>query len=289
MGENVPRSPVGAREGVYVLRGLLICVLVVTAGPGDGALNASFRTTLPLFAGLVFGTALAGAEKTGRAISLRWALHLVAMWLATLSPVMWGNREVLRSCAVSGGLAILIRRGGRTRSLAWAVAAITVVLAVLASSGPAWVQGIAGELQYALGGAWPRGWTDIVRDATLFLFGCWSAEGRGIRAVARWRGIADPFRALGRMPLTTAAVQYVFAVALIRMAQPGGDADWARPALLDGLLIAQLAFAVRWLRHRERGPCEHALHLVHTTRTAAQLAISGLVRRVLTRHWRRVA
>ncbi len=289
VGMNVPRSSGDARDGIYVLRGLLICGLVLTAGPGDGALNAAFRTTLPFFAGLVFGSAVAGAEKAGRGVSLRWALHLVVMWLATLSPVMWGNREVLRTCAVSGGLAILVRRGGGTRRLVGAVVAITVVLSGLAASGSPWAQAIEGELRYGVGGGWPRGWVDIVRDVTLFLFGCWSAEGRGIHAAARWRGVAIPFRALGRMPLTTAVVQYVFAVALIRMARPDGDATWLRPALVDGLLIAQLAFAVWWLRNRERGPCEHALHCVHMTHSAIRVAASGLVRSVLMRESRPVA
>ena len=278
MGENAPRSRGAAREGVYVLRGLLICGLVVTAGPGGGELHASFRTTLPLLAGLVFGTALADAEKTGRTVSFRWTLHLVAMWLATLSPAMWGDREVLRTCAVSGGLAILIGRGRRARLFTGAGVAIAVALAALASSTPSWVQGSMGELQYAVGVAWPRGWADVARDAALFLLGCWMARGRGIRAVGGWHGIADPLRALGRMPLTSVSVQFVFAAALIRVGDPGGHPTWVRPTLVAGLLIAQLAFAARWLRSRERGPFEHAVHVVQATYGSVLHAASSVSR-----------
>jgi hypothetical protein len=279
VGQTVPGSRGAAQEGVYVLRGLLICGLVVTVGPGDGVLHASLRTTLPLFGGLAFGTALAQAEREGHTISFRWALHLVAMWLATLSPAMWGDREVLRTCAVSGGLAILIGRGGRVRLLAWAGVAIGCSMAALASSLPSWAQWGVGELQYALGVAWPRGQVDVVRDTALFLLGSWTARGQGIRAVGRWRGIAGPLRALGRMPLTTVAVQYAFAAALVRVGDQGGQATWVRPALVDGLLIAQLAFAVRWLRSRERGPCEHAVHTLQATYGSVLLAASRLSRR----------
>lgn len=270
------RSGGSAREGVYVLRGLLLCGLVMTAGTGGSALHASFRGALPLLAGLVFGTALAEVESAGHTISFRWTLHLGAMWLATLSRDMWGNREVLRTCAVAGGLAILIRRGTGARLLAWVAVAIVVALA---SSRVSWLQGSASELQYALGGAWPRGWGDVARDSALFLFGCRTAGGRGILVVARWGGIADPLRALGSMPLTTGAVQYVFAAALIGVGHSGAHPAWFRPALIDGLLIVQLVFAERWLRDRERGPCEHALYMVHTTYVSLRLAASSGSRR----------
>lgn len=264
MGERAHEGHGAARGAVYVLRGLLICGLVVTAGTDGGVLHSAFRAALPILAGLVLGTALAEAENTGRTIPIRWTLHLVVIWLATLSPLMWGNREVLRTCAVSGAVAILFRRGRTVQAVVWAVATVAV-LAALASSASPWLQRALGELQYALGGAWPRGWAHIAQDAVLFMIGCGAARGRGVRAAATWGGIAGPLRALGRMPLTTAAVQYVAAAAVLGFGHAGGQSTWAGPALIDCVLIAQLIFAARWLRDHQRGPCEHALHFVQAT------------------------
>jgi hypothetical protein len=171
----LPGRPAG-REGVYVLRGLLICGLIITAGLGQGLWHAAFRGALPLLAGLVMGTALTEADSAGRTISLRWALHLMVMWAATLSPAMWGNREVLRTCSVAGALAVLIRGGRRTRVLAWTGVAGIVVVAL---SRQSWLQGSAGELQYALGGAWPRGWGTSLGIQPCFWSGAGWRAGRG--------------------------------------------------------------------------------------------------------------
>jgi hypothetical protein len=253
-----------ARDGVHVLRGLLISGLVLTAGTGNSALHESVRAIVPLGAGLVFGIAVATTRRASPGSSLRWIAHLTVLWLATFSPAMWGNREVLRTSAVAGGVAILVLRGGTSRVVAWTAVALAAAVAVISPLGPSWLE-YTSELQYALGGAWPRGWGSVARDGALFLLGVWTSGGRAILAVARWRGVATPFRALGRMPLTTLAVQYLAVSSLPGVGDSGARPDWVGPAAAVMLLLAQSGLAVLWLRILERGPCEQLLYLAHKT------------------------
>jgi uncharacterized membrane protein YeiB len=238
-----------ARDSLDVLRGFLICALVVTAGTGEGELHAAFRATLPSLAGLGLGVALAGATGVHRPVPpLRWVLHFGALWLATFSGLMWGNREVLRTSAVAGVLAIAWRARGRAR--ACAIALPLVVAAVVATAPSSyWLRVASGDLLYAVGGGWPRGWTDVSRDGALFLAGYAAAGGSALLAVAAWRSATEPFRALGRMPLTALATQYVLSPV----------------TRADALLVAQIVFAVLWLRTHGHGPCEQIVRSARTT------------------------
>jgi len=239
-----------ARDGLALLRGFLITGLVVTAGTGQGVMQDAFRGALPLLAGLGFGVALAEERTTGGAVSPRyWILHLCAMWLATFSPALWGDREMLRTCAVAGALMIAWRGGRPARTVAL-VTPMIVAAATLAAPSSYWLRLVSGEVFYGLGGAWPRGWADVARDASLFLAGCWAAGASVLLTVAGWGGATDPFRALGRMPLTALAMQYALSPAAI-----GAHL----------LLVGQLALAVLWLRSHRRGPCEQIVHITYAT------------------------
>jgi hypothetical protein len=239
-----------ARDGLDLLRGFLIAGLVITTGTGQGVMQDAFRGALPLLAGLAFGVALAEERRTGRVVSPRhWTLHLFALWLATFSPALWGDREMLRTCAVAGALVIAWRGGGRARTgalVTWGI----VAGAALAAPSSYWLRVATGEVFYGLGGAWPRGWTDIALDASLFLAGSRAAGTSILFTVAGWGGVTDPFRALGRMPLTALAMQYILSPAAI-----GAHV----------LLVGQLALAVLWLRKHRRGPCEQVVHGTYAT------------------------
>jgi hypothetical protein len=265
------------RQGVYLIRGLVLCGLVLTAGSAQSGLHAAFRATLPLMAGLVFGVALRDVARTSGKVALLWGLNLGGLWLLTLSPMVWGDPDVLRTCVVSGIMGLLVSLGGWTRRVAWAAVALVVALALLTASLPPWARAAVGELQYMLGGAWPRGWAEISRDAMLFLLGSWAAGRRGIAVAGTWRGIADPLRALGRMPLTAAAGQYALAILSLRSGIDGGEPVWFRTALIDAGLLAQLVFATWWLRERQRGPCEEVLNTLHEAhRTGLRFLVDRL-------------
>ncbi|HSH76834.1 MAG TPA: hypothetical protein VLA09_14190, partial [Longimicrobiales bacterium] len=132
--------PPGAdpRDGVDLLRGLLICGLVLTAGTGEGWLHASIRGALPVVMGLAFGVAIAGAERGGRRVSPLWMLHLLATWLLTLWPGMWGNREVVRTCAIAGCAVILLRGVGVRARAGLGVAVVAVAVAAWLPDAPHW-------------------------------------------------------------------------------------------------------------------------------------------------------
>ena len=266
-----------ARKGVELLRGVAICGLVLTAGAGGGTPYALFRSALPLLAGLGFGGALAEAERTGRHLSARWVLHLALLWLAAMSSQMWGNREMMRTLAVAGGVMLVARRMPVGRLLGWAGATVAA-LAALAWSPAAWAEVVTSELGYALGVAWPREWTAVVVDVSLFVVGCASAKGEAIRVLGRWRGIALPLRAVGRMPLTTAAGQYAFAWALFTPGHAGGHPGPLGLAVMAGLLLAQAAFSAWWLLGRERGPVEQAAYAVRAAFTSAVRWAAGRAR-----------
>jgi len=238
---EVTRRTEESRDGLGLLRGFLICGLVLTAGTGVGGAHAFVRGALPLLAGLALGVALLDAKRS--TLSPRWAMHLLVTWLVTFSPVMWGNREVLRTTAVAAGLAVAWRAAGRARAFVLLLP-LVVLLTTLAAPSSYWLRLASSELLYGLGGAWPRGGADVARDFALFFAGCWTAGSAQFRTLAGWRGAAHPFRALGRMPLTALTVQYA----------------WGAPPWADVLLAAQLAFAVVWLRRHERGPCEQIVH-----------------------------
>src|SRR5688500_15000871 len=123
-----------ARDGLDLLRGFLIAGLVVTASTRQGVMQDAFRGTLPLLAGLAYGVALAEGRRTARAVSPRyWMLHLSAMWIATFSPALWGDREMLRTCAVAGAMVIAWRGGGRVRAVA---VVFPMIVAATALVGP---------------------------------------------------------------------------------------------------------------------------------------------------------
>jgi uncharacterized membrane protein YeiB len=146
-------------------------------------------------------------------------------------------------------MVIAWRGGGRARAVAVVFPMIVAATALFAPSSY-WLRLVSGEVFYGLGGAWPRGWADVALDASLFLVGCWAAGASVLLTVAGWGGAIDPFRALGRMPLTAVAMQYVLS-----------------PAVMAAhlLLAAQLALAVLWLRSHRRGPCEQIVHVTYST------------------------
>lgn len=258
MLDRVVATEGAPRDGVYVLRGLLLCGLIVTAGSGQSSLHESIRTALPLLGGLGFGTALGEVQDTDWSFALRWTLHLAAMWLVTLSPAMWGHREVTRTCAVAGILVILFR-SGRRAPRPWIAAGALITVATVVSLQSAWSHLGLRDVEYGLGIAWPRGWAGVGRDATLFFFGCWAAGGKGIRRIAAWRGLAHGLRSLGRMPLTTAIGQSLLAWVLIWAGRPDRMVPWLHPGIVDGMLLTQIAFSWWWLSKRQAGPCEHLL------------------------------
>lgn len=276
MADGNPHVEGAPRDGVYVLRGLLVCGLVVTAGSGQSSLHEIIRAALPLLAGLGFGAALGETRSTGRGFALRWTLHLTAMWLVTLSPVMWGSREVARTCAVAGILVVSLRTDHSVRR-AWIAAGVVIAVTTLMSLQPAWLPLGPRDLGYALGVAWPRGWLAVGRDATLFLLGYWAAGGQGIRRIAGWHGITEGLRALGRMPLTTALGQSLLAWALFRAGRPDRGISWLHPALVDSVLMAQLVFSWWWLRTRQSGPCEYVLGRARASLGSLRAAASTMV------------
>jgi hypothetical protein len=263
--------PAHARDGALVFRGLLVAGLLLTIQPGNAKLHDLVLTALPVVGGLVLGAALVRPAPGPRPTHPLVWFHMLFVWWLTLSPVMGAQRELVRTCTVSAALALWMyrrsplpsERAGRTPSTiaVWVLALLALTL-TLATLPQAVARGVMSELKYGLGGAWPRGWGHIARDATLFHLGCWMAQGPRILAVGRWRGIALPLRSLAAMPATTAALNYAVVVALVPVAPAERLAPWATPSLVGLLLVAQMAFAVRWLRTHDRGPVEACVRAV---------------------------
>lgn len=122
---------------------------------------------------LLVGSAL--AVLAGRGLALRrparaWtAFYVVALWIATFSPVpMLGNPDAVRSSMAAATL-VLFLPAFSTKATIVLSAVLLVVAAGAVTAAPH--AGTLGELEFAVGATWPRGWSDVARTGGLFLLG----------------------------------------------------------------------------------------------------------------------
>ena len=194
-----------------VLRGLVLCGLLMTAGSGAGILAASFRASTSLLSGLGYGTAFACAQERKRPFAARWALSAALVWFASFTPyvLMW-NRELVRTYALAIGILLLIRHARAERLMRWA--ALSVALGVLLLTLYWSVPSGALPTPFAgLEGEWrafqPRRWDESALTVCLFLLGSYASRG-GVSGVLRkpapelaWIGGAALFLGLGAAAL----------------------------------------------------------------------------------------
>lgn len=119
-----------------------------------------FRATLAVLAGRAL--ACRGPD--------RWTMVYIGLvWLVTFAPVYpLGNPDATRSSAVAAALVLVC--SGVSIGPMLAAAALLFGTATLAAGAPPQF-GAPGEIAFAIGATWPRGWSDVACTAGLFLLG----------------------------------------------------------------------------------------------------------------------
>jgi hypothetical protein len=249
------------RDGLHALRGVVICGLALS----NGSLSGLLAAVSSMLAGRAFAAGLVAGESAGRRSVWPWTARIAFGWLATFSPVLLVvSPEVVRSWAAAAALTLALRR---LRDGPTVLLAAGLLVAAFGAAGASPTTGLVGELGYALGATWPRGWSDVARLTALFLLGgVWARRSVAARVVpqdrARARGLLAPLAALGSMPLS-ALVAHSVVTSLVTSPLIATDAQLAvaRAPLACALLLVEMLMAHRWLQARRRGPAEQALHV----------------------------
>jgi hypothetical protein len=227
----------GRDERLDVLKGALLCGLLLTASAPAGALPLLLRAGLSLLAGRAFATGLRRAESAGRRPERSWLPRIALVWIASFTPaVLLANPDAVRSFAVVAGLALLIR-GLPTRGLL--VLAGGLLAVSVAATGATPHAGAVGTIEHALGATWPRGWSDVARLGALFLLGgVWARGGEAAPGAAEgtWTRALAPLGWLGRAPLVALLAHALLTLAL--QGSAGGVAD------SSGILVGASVWAL---------------------------------------------
>ena len=160
---------------IQALNDTIICALALSSYLSAGSVMVFLRAAAAILA----GRALAASVWNGSGIPWRRTagtlLYILIVWSATFSPVpLLGSPDLVRSGAASAVLVLLASRlPGKTTLVLSGAMALCALLAAGAPPHP----GLAGELEFAVGAAWPRDWSDVTVTAGLFLLGsAWAAS-----------------------------------------------------------------------------------------------------------------
>lgn len=163
----------GGREGgssrTRVLSYAIICALALSAYLPVGSAMWFFRAAAAILAGraLVASVSHTDARRWRRAAGA--LAYLLAVWIATFSPIPFlGSPDVVRSSAASATLVLIV--SGLPGRTTLALSAAMALSAIPAGSLPPH-PGTLGALEFVLGAAWPRDWSDVAVTAGLFLLG----------------------------------------------------------------------------------------------------------------------
>jgi hypothetical protein len=252
-------------DGLHVLKGALICALALSAGA------PFFRAVLAVLAGRALAAGIVKVDGTRCRPVRGTVLFLAGIWIGTLSPVvLFGNPDVIRS-SVAAALLVLLLRGLPARSTI-ALSGVLLVAAAAAAGAPPHSD-VLGEVEYAVGATWPRGWSDVAAAAGLFLLGSgWAGMNRPHpRVLDRHANVLvwlEPLGSLGRMPITAVLLH-----SLLTSTLRGSNAAVTFTPFSLALLLAETAAARWWLQTHERGPAEQALYATRAACAAVGIRV----------------
>lgn len=254
-------------DALAVLHGIVICGLTLFTVQGSG--QSLFRTLAAVLAGRALSRGSRVANETRGRADQTMLLGLATVWGVSFSPGLpLGNPDAMRSGAVAGMLVLAL--GGVP--VWWR---LVTALSLILAGGVETVShgGFLGNLEFATGAAWPRGWNDVATACGWFVLGSAMTGDLGVASRLSYRGAhglarLTSLRALGRMPLTVIVMNAV-GYAAIRAVNASNSA-WSLVLLTAEILAAQL-----WLRAHASGPVEIALQSVR----AAYVSLGGSLRR----------
>ena len=190
------------REAIHVLTGMVVCGLAISANAPGGPAPWFFRAAVAVLAGRALAANTVTADGTRHRPARGAILYIVVVWLATFSPiVLLGNPDVIRTSAIAAAVVLIFR--GLAAGSTLVLSAVLLVTAIVTSSAPPHV-GSLGELEYALGATWPRGWNDVAGTAGFFLIGSAWASGPKFRVVDQGAPVPAwlaPLAVVGRKPI----------------------------------------------------------------------------------------
>jgi hypothetical protein len=255
------RGEIRASDHFDLLRGAVTAGLVLSATVPLATLPVFLRSAAMVLAGRALTAGVARAEACGYRCHRPWATRIAIVWAVTFLPVaLLPNPDAMRSCAAAAGLALALCAVPRRFV---SVLAGALLLAALLLAGDYTHSGPLGNIEYALGVTWPRGWNDLALVAGLFLVGgLWARAGGPqsfsvleTRPAPAWM---DPLCALGRLPI---AVLLMHSLAMSAFAASGAVlSPLGVLARSLALLLAEIWVAQRWISYVFAPP-----HLRHRT------------------------